>query len=142
MSARISKDVLQCVTNKVTPISYQINLEPSIGNHDEAFLKIYYNMLEGFSRDAMKYTAEYCQERIEVFEAEQETATKAPSENNTGEVFTEIKRTLKELNERKFIQLKYHSKTSAQGRQENKENKTLTPIRTVHLMLRLSKRNS
>ena len=72
--------------------SYQINLEPSIGNHDEAFLKGYYDMLEGFSRDVMEYTAEYCQERIKVFEAEHETATKALSENNTGEVFTEIKK--------------------------------------------------
>ena len=95
-------------------------------------------MLEGFSRNVMKYTAEYCQERIKVFEAEQETATKALSENNTGEVFTEIKKTLltnqekrkralKEVKERKFIRLKYHSKTSAprqtreQGTNTNKD---------------------
>ena len=31
----------KCVTSKVTPISYQINLEPSVGNHDEAFIKGY-----------------------------------------------------------------------------------------------------
>ena len=128
----------KCVTNKVTPISYQINLEPSIGNHDEAFLKGYYDMLEGFSRDVMKYTAEYCQERIKVFEAEQETATKALSENNTGEVFTEIKKTLltnqekrkralKEVKERKFIRLKYHSKTSAPRQtREQRERDTNT----------------
>ena len=65
-------------------LSNLINLEPSVGNHDEAFLKGCYDMLEGFSRDVMKYTAEYCQERIKVFEAEQETATKVLSEKQHG----------------------------------------------------------
>ena len=135
----------KCVTNKVTPISYQINLEPSIGNHDEAFLKGCYDMLEGFSRDVMKYTAEYFQERIKVFEAVHETATKALSENNTGEVFTEIKKTLltnqekrkralKEVKERKFIRLKYHSKTSAprQTREQREQDTNTNKDRTSY----------
>ena len=71
-------------------------------------------MLASFSSEVMKYTADYCKERINVFEAQQEIATKALSENNLGELFTEIKKTLvtnqakrkntlKEVKEWKFI---------------------------------------
>ena len=62
----------------------------------------------------MKYMADDCKERINVFEAKQEITTKAHLENNLGKVFTEIKKTLmtnqtkckktfKEVKERKFI---------------------------------------
>ena len=47
----------KCIENKVTPLSYKVFLEPSISNHDENFLKGYHDMLEGFSRQVMEYTA-------------------------------------------------------------------------------------
>ena len=50
--------------NKVIPLSYQIFLQSSIGNHDEYFLKGYHDMLAGFSSQVMEYTAKYCKEKI------------------------------------------------------------------------------
>ena len=41
----------KCIENKVTPLSYKVFLEPSIGNHDENFLKGYHDMLFFFLMD-------------------------------------------------------------------------------------------
>lgn len=113
----------KCIDHKVIPLSYQVFLEPSIGNHDEIFLKGYHEMLAGFSNQVMEYTANYCKEKITVFETQQQKDTRLLSAGNSTEVFTEIKKalatnqakrvkTLKDIKERKFIRLKYHTNSS------------------------------
>ena len=44
----------KCIENNVTPLSYKVFLEPSIGNHDDNFLKGHHDMLECFSRQVME----------------------------------------------------------------------------------------
>ena len=111
----------KCTPDNVIPTSYKIILEPSIGNHDEKFLKGYYGMLETFSKQVMEYTADYCKEKITIFESQQETSEKDLSESTPREVFLQLKKTLtinqdkrkkvlKETKDRKFIRLKYQSK--------------------------------
>ena len=134
----------KCIENKVTPLSYKVFLEPSIGNHDENFLKGYHDMLEGFSRQVMEYTAKYCKEKITDFETQQQNDTRSLSICTPKEVFTEIKKTLavnqtkrvktlKDIKERKFIRLKYHSNSTMPTTTQNTTQtllyaKTNTPI--------------
>ena len=111
----------KCITNNVIPISYKVGLEPSIGNHDENFLKGYFDMLESFSKQVMNYTADYCISKITDFEVQQDASEKELFESTSNEVFVELKKTLntnkdkrkkalKEIKERKFIRLKYHAR--------------------------------
>ena len=58
-------------------MSYQVFLEPSIGNHDETFLKGYHEMLEDFSSEVMKYTADNCKDKIAEFKTHHEASTKS-----------------------------------------------------------------
>ena len=76
----------------MTPLSYKVFLEQSIGNHDENFLKGYHDMLEGFSHQVMEYTAKYCKEKIT--EMQQQNDTRSLSISTPKKVFTEIKKTL------------------------------------------------
>ena len=127
---------------------YNPDIEPSIGNHNEAFLKGYYDLLDSFLSEVMKYTADYCKERINVFEAQQEIATKSLSENNLGEVFTEIKKTLmtnqakrkktlKEVKEWKFIRLKYYSKSSETRQRREQDINTNNDRPSYALVVRI-----
>ena len=111
----------KCITNNVIPISYKVGLEPSIGNHDENFLKGYFDMLESFSKQVMNYTADYCISKITDFEVQQDASEKELFESTSNEVFVELKKTLntnkdkrkkalKEIKERKFIRLKYQAR--------------------------------
>ena len=108
----------RCIDNQVTPLSYKVFLEPSIGNHDENFLKGYQQMLSEFSTRVMKYTADYCAEKIIAFDSEKEIAAKSLSDRTPDSEFKAIKstliknqekriKTLKETKDRKFIRLKY-----------------------------------
>ena len=110
----------RCIENKVFPNSYQIILEPSIGNHDEKFLKGYHDMLQDFSIQVMKYTADYCAEKIGDFDQQHVTSYQSLVNTTSNDELTEIKKTLainqakrtktlQDTKERKFIRLRYHA---------------------------------
>ena len=112
----------KCLENIVIPTSYQVFLEPSIGNHDETFLKGYHELLTNFSTQVMKYTADYVKQKVADFEKQHETEMKTMCDSTPKEEFIEIKKALatnrqkrtkalREIKERKFIRLKYRAKT-------------------------------
>ena len=50
----------KCISEKVIPDGLRINVEPTIGNHDDDFLSIWYNKLEGFSVELMQEIVKFC----------------------------------------------------------------------------------
>ena len=55
------KEFLQkCLENNVVPKGLKLELEPSIGNHDEEFLTKWYQKLEEFSNSLMSDVISYC----------------------------------------------------------------------------------
>ena len=52
----------KCIQEKVIPQGLKIVLEPSIGNHDEAFLKKWKGRMEEFSLTIMNDIKEFCEE--------------------------------------------------------------------------------
>ena len=110
----------RCIGGAVTPISYKIELEPSIGNHDDTFLKGYYDLLDNFSKQVMKYTADYCLQQISDFEAQKTLSEQELESTTTSETLGILKKafevnhnkrikTLREVKDKKFIRLKYRN---------------------------------
>ena len=62
-----------CIEQKVIPNGLKIELEPSIGNHDEQFLSKWSERMQEFSLTLMKDIVEYCDK----------TTTKASEEIHT-----------------------------------------------------------
>ena len=55
------RDFLQkCLDNDIIPNGLRLELEPSIGNHDEAFLQNWYSKLEEYSKNFMKDVLAFC----------------------------------------------------------------------------------
>ena len=54
----------RCLKDQVIPNALKVNLEPSIGNHDEEYLKIWYQEIEELSRKLAKHTINYCDKTI------------------------------------------------------------------------------
>ena len=91
--------IRKCMEGNIIPNSYKIILEPSIGNHDDTFLKGYYELLDNFATQKEK--------------SEQDLRNTTPDET-----FTELQKTLevnhgkgvkalKEVKDKKYIRLKY-----------------------------------
>ena len=50
----------KCINEKVIPDRLRINVEPTIGNHNDEFLCIWCNKLEGFSIELMQEIVKFC----------------------------------------------------------------------------------
>ena len=53
-----------CIKEKLIRRGFQIQLDPSIGNHDEAFLNTWYQKINDLSLELMNDTAKYCEQTI------------------------------------------------------------------------------
>ena len=126
--------ITRCISNNVIPNSYKVLLEPSIGNHDDTFLKGYYELMSNCSIQLMKYTAEYCTRKASEFNEQQITADNNLKTTTTTETYTELKKTilinhekrkknLKEIKDKKFIRLKYKT-TQTQNQPTNGDQRT------------------
>ena len=51
--------------NDIIPNGLRLELEPSIGNHDEDFLKNWYSKLEEYSKNFMKDVLAFCEKTSE-----------------------------------------------------------------------------
>ena len=80
------KDFLEkCIKDKGIPEGLRIHVEPSIGNHDDEFLAMWYCKHEGYSLDLTQEITNFCEKMlaktaIEIKEKEQQlkaTTTKA-----------------------------------------------------------------
>ena len=108
----------RCVTNKVIPFSYKLTVEPLIGNHNDNFLKGYYDLLDNFSSQLMNYTADYCAKKQTEFEQQKKSSEDELKGTLNHETFNELQKTfeinqkkrqktLQETKDKKFIRLKY-----------------------------------
>ena len=126
----------RCIATQIIPLSYKVTVEPSIGNHDEAFLKGYYDILDGCSKQLMTYTADYCVKKQTEFKAQEQTSREELKASTTPQDFAELQKTfdinqkkrekaLQDIKEKKYIRLKYKSQhqTRAQFYTEQNSNK-------------------
>lgn len=49
-----------CLRDQLVPTNFRIDLEPSIGYHNDAFLASWYRKLQEFSRKLMQDTIQFC----------------------------------------------------------------------------------
>ena len=50
----------QCIESKLIPKGLKLDLEPTIGNHDQEFLDMWYFNLQEFSLTLMKGIVKFC----------------------------------------------------------------------------------
>ena len=149
-----NKFIRRCLTDNIIPISYKVTVEPSIGNHDEDFLKGYYDMMDGFSKKLMEYTANYCERKISDFDKEKLTSEEDLKSLISEETYAELtkalgtnqdkrKKALQEVKDKKFIRLKYRSQQQNQRQfHENTPNSDIVVHREFQQRGIASRKNS
>ncbi len=53
-----------CYKEKLIPQGFQIDLQPSMGNHDGNFLQQWYKKINDFSLDLLQHTMKFCETTI------------------------------------------------------------------------------
>ena len=66
----------KCLTNNLIPNGLKVFVEPSIGNHNEAFLTKWYGRLEEFSRTLTSDVEEFCKQELIETKAEIESSSR------------------------------------------------------------------
>ena len=108
-----------CLEINRVPHGLVINLEPSIGNHDEAFRSKWYQRLQEFSftlmKDIIEYSTTVTEETFSKISTEHESLKKSLKPDDYKEVNEALqqnsinrKRILKQNKQKKFHHLKYH----------------------------------
>jgi len=131
----------KCLDEKVIPKGLQIQVEPTLGNHDEEFLKIWYEKLNKYSFDLMEHIKNFCEKSKDNF-TNQVKASEAELKTKTNETqFREIsnaleynqtdrKRILSQQKNKKFNRLKYNLQPNIrQGRTQRNDNESKREIR-------------
>ena len=116
----------KCLDNDIIPNGLRLELEPSIGNHDEDFLKNWYSKLEEYSKNFMKDVLAFCEKTNEETDAnitevntELQTAVEKEQYDNVQE--TVIKNNtlrsheLQRRKNKKFSALKYKKESPRQN---------------------------
>ena len=114
----------RCLTSNVIPHGLKIELEASIGNHNEEFLAKWNDKLTKFSRELTQDVVEFCGTTIAETQQESTDATEELTRLANQEQLTEItsslkqnqdtrKHQLKRNKDKKFYNLKYNTKTRA-----------------------------
>ena len=110
------KDFLvKCLEGNVIPKGLRLDLEPSIGNHDEEFLNKWYGKLEEFSKSFMNDVISFCDKTLTETEAKITDTDKQLLSNIQNNEYVAIKDTINTNNEMRnqtFKQRKmkkYHS---------------------------------
>ena len=134
--------LVKCKASGQIPTGLQLTLEPSIGNHDEEFLKLWYEKLDACSIVFMDMVTEFCVSAIDSIEQDKrktkEALNKFLEEAEFNEVIVIIdsneKETTQALQQRKmkkFNYLKYHKGRAPQpsgaysrGRENSNEQKS------------------
>ena len=105
----------QCIESKLIPKGLKLELEPTIGNHDQEFLDTWYSNLQEFSLTLMKGIVKFCDETISETEAYINSIENALKQNMEKEEFQKIKETISRneeatkqtLKQRKFKRFNY-----------------------------------
>ena len=112
----------KCLDNDIVPNGLRLDLEPTIGNHDEEFLQNWYSKLEEYSKNFMKDVLAFCvktnaetDETIKTVNAELQTAVeKTQYENVQATIIQNNTLRSHELQRRKnkkFYALKFKKET-------------------------------
>ena len=110
--------LLKCIDEKIIPNSFIIRLEPSIGNHDEEYMKELYEDIEEFQLKRMTKTAKFCEKTIQEAEEKAKTCDEELKEVLDAEELQQVRcqvnlnneinvRNMKQMKSRKFNALKY-----------------------------------
>lgn len=95
-----------CTKEKLIPRGFRIEIDPSIGNHDEAFMNKWYNKVNNLSIELMKDTAAFCQETITSTEADIKNLEDAIKQNTDKEEYNNITSTIKTFHDQTISRLK------------------------------------
>ena len=121
----------RCISENIIPNGLKLELEPTIGNHDEEFLNNWYNKLQKYSLDFMNDIVVFCNQtnanlanEIKSTEnelqqlLEKDTFQEIQNTINTNQTIRD--RSLKQRKLKKFNHLKYKPRqTQHSGNQEN-----------------------
>ena len=123
------KEFLQrCLNANVIPNGLKLQLEPSIGNHNDEFLNKWYGKLEAFSCELIADVIEFCNKTIGEVTDEIKITDDQLRQNTDQHQHNEIQkaintnqenrtRTLQQAKNRKFYALKYNYKTKPTNQQ-------------------------
>ena len=138
-----------CIKDQLIPMNFKIQLEPSIGNHDEAFLSTWYDKIQKFSIELMKDTIKFCDKTITKTKSEIQSQEEQIKKQTDQEEYNEIKTTITKFNEQKIKELQ-RNKTAkhrrlrwnlnTKQRQDSKEQHSVT--RANHGAQPYTERNS
>ena len=84
----------RCVQNRIIPIGLSINVEPTIGNHDEEFLDNWYKKLESFSLSLIEDIVKFCDKTLESVKTEPSQTETELQQNTDKTEFDLIKTTI------------------------------------------------
>ena len=123
----------QCIESKLIPKGLKLELEPTIGNHDQEFLDMWYSNLQEFSLTLMKGIVKFCDKTSET--AAYITSTeKALKQNMEKEEFQKIKETIsrnEEATKRVQKQIKFKKFNYLKHKPDTERNKKTSQTTTL-----------
>ena len=81
----------QCIESKLIPKGLKLELEPTIGNHDQEFFDMWYFNLDKFSLTLMKGIVKFCEKAIIETATHINSTEKTLKQNKEKEEFQKIK---------------------------------------------------
>ena len=84
----------KCITENVIPNGLKLDLQPTIGNHDEEFLTRWYGKLQTFSKEFMKDIVNFCKTTISKLANEIKETKNELKQFLEKETYEEIKETI------------------------------------------------
>ena len=127
----------QCLNDKVIPFNFKFTVDPSIGNHNETFLKDWHNVIKTCQENLVKLTIEYTEITIAETESTITQLDNILKANASNQVYTKAKqivdatstKTKAVLNIRKRKKLNFikYGKPSKQENSNNTRNKDSPP---------------
>ena len=94
-----------CIKDKIIPPSFKIELDPSIGNHDDQFLASWYDKIEKLSLELMADTVKFCKATITSTATEANSLDEALKTATADDEYNEIKTIVNKYNEQKKQEL-------------------------------------
>ena len=97
----------RCIEEKVIPKGLCIQLEPTIGNHDQQFVNNWYEKLNNFSVELMKDLVEFCQTTKSDVTEQIKTKEALIQNTSSQQKYNNISKAIKENQETRVRQLTY-----------------------------------
>ena len=144
----------KCINNKIIPHGLQMELEPTIGNHDDEFVSNWYEKLNLFSIEMMKDIVAFCKKTTSQIEPKIQEINTRLKDSLPSTDFQKVKLTLEKNDERnkinlnhrkrkKFTQLKYYPNriNETKTKHENSTTYQKTPLKNAPIKKQTSNTN-